>query len=1258
MNHALQLGKKAFTWSVVVLTILWSMGIAALVPLTANAQSVSCPSLSAGDLFKVPGNSAVYLLNSAMQRLYFPHSSIYNTWYPDFSGVVEIPTNCVDAYPAPSVAPFGVNARPGSRLVKVVISPSVYAVEPGNKISKITSEQVARDLYGAAWASQVIDVADPFWPNYANRGSDLTEAIPHNGMLLQVSGSSDVWSVKDGSKYKVDGSVRGDVRVVAQSVADKVPTASGSVTAASVYDNPSQGVGVLGSAPMALLPAGSVTIALSGDTPSGTFAVSNAARVPFTKLVFTAGSTDVTITSFMIIRGGAPAVNSDFSGVNVLDPEGNLLNDIGKTPNSDNLMTFTEDIVVLANTSKVYTLVGDMASTVGNGNVPRLGLYSVETSASVNASLPLYGNALTTNNNLTLGTVTLAEGVSVGTVTKQVGTNNVQLASLKISVATEDFQIERIVLNNAGTAADSDVANFKLKFQNENIADGVMKSKYLTFDLKSCTDKCKILKGNDKTYDVYGDLVVGSARTSNLDVQRAVHVTAKDLKNGYYRTPTNNANAMTNTVTISQGKLNVTKTNDVATSDIPENAANVKLASFNFKVTGEPIDVRTLVFRVSTTGTVVPTGVDSITLYDASGKALIGGIDATGAISSRGYATTTDTFTLPVGDNVLTVKAKIDSTPENNDTIRIDVDMTNTNNFDSKGQNSGETITLGTYATPQSFVTGNVQTIKTAALRVTQLPTPPTTTLAAGTSNVLFAEVLLDAAGSSEDLKVTQFLTKDFADSGAKTIDIQNIRLFVDKDGDSYNGSGSQVALSEVQNGSDSDANDDETFTFNLSGADQFTIKAGKKLVVSIKGNITGGAATGKHIFRTNAANDVTAIGVTTNNTVSETVDTAPQGSSISIGASGGTVQVGKDSSNPDARLFAAGTQGATLAIFNFYATTTEDVEIDSITFTQRVTAAASAAFQDYDLLYVVDEAGVTVGSVVPTSTASFIDLNAGVFVVKNNDTDGAKLFLKANIASIGPSLNVSVGGHQLGHNIAAAAHVIAKGTQTGEGSIEYLGSGTEAPDGNTHVMYKGIPTFEKLAVGGTLTNGTVDIFKFKVTANTADIGLWKFTFDVTTTGVNMTNAELFDTTESQETLLWSVGTGGQTSNVAFLEVFLDDDNPTANDSNSSEERTVATSKPRTYVLRGTFSGASSGDSVSSRMGGDSVNIGAGDETIAGNVNSLTTSTARLNTSVHNDFLWSDRHASGHATSTADWTNGYLVSGLSSASTSASVLSL
>ncbi|MBI4993263.1 MAG: hypothetical protein HZC26_03990, partial [Candidatus Magasanikbacteria bacterium] len=86
MTDLLKIGKKVFTVSVVVMTILWSVGVSALVPLVAVAAD--CPELEAGDLFKVPGDSAVFYVNADMEKMYFFNSEVYHTWYDDFSGVV------------------------------------------------------------------------------------------------------------------------------------------------------------------------------------------------------------------------------------------------------------------------------------------------------------------------------------------------------------------------------------------------------------------------------------------------------------------------------------------------------------------------------------------------------------------------------------------------------------------------------------------------------------------------------------------------------------------------------------------------------------------------------------------------------------------------------------------------------------------------------------------------------------------------------------------------------------------------------------------------------------------------------------------------------------------------------------------------------------------------------------------------------------------------------------------------------------------
>lgn len=1240
MTNAIRLGKKTFTWSVVVMTILWSMGIAALMPTVVNAAE--CPTLEAGDLFKVPNNSAVYLLNADMNRLYFPHSTVYHTWYEDFSGVVEIPNTCVDAYPAPSSAPFGVNYRPGSTLVKVQISPSVYVVEPGNKKSKLGSEEVAKALYGDNWASKVVDIADVFWPNYSATGDEITEAVPHNGMLVKTSGSATVYFVKDSELLEVDGSVRdsGDVQVVSQAVLDSVSTGSGTVTSASLYSDPTEGATSTetGTTPTSV---GTLTVALASDTPTGQYGYDGQARLAFTKVNFTASGGDVVIKTMKVLRGGV-GIDTDFSKVNIVKPDGNLLNEAGKTLNSDHIVTFSEDITVKSGTTATYTLVGDMAASVTGGNVPTLALYSVETASTVVGSLPLSGNPVSLNTSVTLGTSTVTEGAQVGSVTKQVGQTGINLANLQVTVATEDFQVERITLYNAGTAnGGTDVTNLRMTYNNNEVGTGVWDGKYVSFDLSGCTADCKIQKGNNKTFAVFGDLMDGSTRTINLDVKRQSHVLTKELNTNVYVLPTNSASAMTNTVTISQGKLNVTKVNNVPTGNIPENTNSLELGSWNFKVTGEPIDISTLVFRITTTGTVVPTGIDALTLYDANGNALISGTDGVGA-TSPGYATSTDTISLPVGDNILTLKGNIDSTPAANDTLTIAIDMRNSTNFDSTGVDSGETITLNTYATPQAVVSANTQTINTATLRVTTLSSPPAQTYAPGTSNVTFAKVQFDATGSSEDIKVTQVLVNDVVTTGL-SIDIQNILLWVDKDGDSYNGSGTPVALAEVNSGSDSTAGNDEEFTFNLSGADQFVVKKGKILVVEIRGDIAGGATAGTHNFQIIAANKVTAIGVSTNNTVSEIIDTAT-GNAMTVGTSGGTVQVSIDNSNPSAKLFASGTQGATLAAFNFSATTTEDVEIEWIQFTQLVTDTASSSYLDYNLLYLEDENGVTLGSMVPTTTSPVMTFTGNAFVVNKDDSDGQIIYLKANLSNIGTSYNVSVGGHRVGFSIAAASDLKAKGNQTGSDAVEYLGS--SAPTGNTHYMYKALPTVTKLAVGGTLANGENDLYKFKVTAGSGDIDLYKFVFDVATTTATVSNVELLDVTETTEVSLYSSATSGFAN--GYFQVLFDTNS--SGTGSGGEARTVSVSTPRTYVLRGTVTGAASGASVSTRL--------AGDAATWVETSTLMAAAGTIDSDVHDDFIWSDRSAASHATTTADWVNGYLVGGLNSASTTASVVAL
>ncbi|MDP2692988.1 MAG: DNRLRE domain-containing protein [bacterium] len=228
--------KKTF---ILFATLVFFLGYFVLYTPNIHAAS-NCPSLQSGDLFKVPDSSAVYIVDSNSRRLYFPHSEVYYTWYEDFSGVIVIPNACVDNFPVPTVPPYGVNFRPGSRMVKLQISPSVYVVEPNNQLRKIASESVASELYGTDWAHLVRDVNDPFWPNYTKRGEDLTVATPHEGMYIQKVNTSGVYYVQSSGIKLLDTQPKSDIRIVSPTVFERVALISGTQIKQDIYNNPTQ----------------------------------------------------------------------------------------------------------------------------------------------------------------------------------------------------------------------------------------------------------------------------------------------------------------------------------------------------------------------------------------------------------------------------------------------------------------------------------------------------------------------------------------------------------------------------------------------------------------------------------------------------------------------------------------------------------------------------------------------------------------------------------------------------------------------------------------------------------------------------------------------------------------------------------------------------------------------------------------------------------------------------------------------------------
>src|SRR3989344_6684793 len=67
--------RKLVTYFVVIATIIWSLGLAAVVPAAAAYTPVS------GDLIKTATDSAVYYIDASGKRNLFVNSVTFWTWY-------------------------------------------------------------------------------------------------------------------------------------------------------------------------------------------------------------------------------------------------------------------------------------------------------------------------------------------------------------------------------------------------------------------------------------------------------------------------------------------------------------------------------------------------------------------------------------------------------------------------------------------------------------------------------------------------------------------------------------------------------------------------------------------------------------------------------------------------------------------------------------------------------------------------------------------------------------------------------------------------------------------------------------------------------------------------------------------------------------------------------------------------------------------------------------------------------------------------
>jgi len=883
-------------------------------------------------------------------------------------------------------------------------------------------------------------------------------------------------------------------------------------------------------APVAGVASG-LTVTLAPNQPaSGLFGESFASR-DFTKLNFTASADgDVTVKALTVQRTGQ-GNDSAFSGVVLLDESGVRLGD-AKTFGSTHTTRMPDKFIVKAGQTRTITLGGDSDADQNdyNGQLVSLTLTNVEVegATNVNVSYPLTGPLMTVNSTLAIGSATLARGpLDPGNgTTKEIGTQGYIFSALQITAGTnEDVTIKSIKWNQSGSAAIADLGNIKTTF------DGVIYDTEVSSDGKYYTAKfgggITITKGNNKELYIKGNVLSGSNRTVDFDLYRYAEIQVVGNTYGYTILPSATETTADNDddgefqdaqprwdafqVNIGNGSITAEKATEVAAQNVSENLSDQSLGGILIDIKGESITVAAMNFDVALTkaasGVTIDTNdITNITLVQKStGKVVAGPVDGVAGYNSA--VRFTDTVTFPVGRTVYELKGKLGTDFSQNDLIAAST--TPSSDWTTvRGVDSGQTITPA----PASAVTLSTMTVKAGALTLTLASdtssSSPNQNVVAGTNAYPFAKYVLDASGSGEDLRITSMQLDITTSYPANTADeLTNCQLF--------DGSTPLNAGTNVVNPTNTDAAGvDKTFSFDTG----LIIPKGTVKTLTLKCNLIAGGTSefvGWGLGNlTTAANAAVVTGVVSGTAIAETT-TTNNGRTI-IPQSAGTLTLALDSSSPSVKLVQAGATDQTLAILRLNALY-EDVQLNEIGLQIATSSAdspqANASNSPSDLTKVTLWDGATkVGEA--TFTNDYATATLSNFVV-GKDTQKL-LTVKADIAPIDVTLSQAVPGHLIIVNYdskwgdsAVAGTEGAQGSKSkglASGSTIYT-AGSDTSSNGARIV-KAIPSIEKVSTSGKFTNTSDQIlyrFKISAPAGTNGIGLYKFTFNVSTNTTSVT---------------------------------------------------------------------------------------------------------------------------------------------------------
>lgn len=932
-------------------------------------------------------------------------------------------------------------------------------------------------------------------------------------------------------------------------------------------------------------------VMLASDSPSNQTLVQGQAIGELAKFTFVnpTGS-EVTVTNLGFKRMGASS-DSTLAAVYLYQGATRLTDTVGITNAAFNFNDTTGIFKVPAGGTVTVSVRANITGSTGGQQVG-VQLVSVASSGTLDTSviLPINGSILLISS-ASMGAVAFTYNGPTGG--SENPSNDVRVFQANASVSSHKAWLQSITFENRGTADSEDFKNLKLYVDGAIVGSAVasLVADKVTFDLSA---NPLSLSTQTHEFKVMADVVGGSGKTFDFQIRRAADVRLVDAElnqpilatdtDGSFPVSASSANS------IGAASLSVVRAASSPTTNVAVDATNVLWAKFEFRAAGDDVKIEQMTVDEDSTA---DNGLDN-------GKVFVNGVQvgSTNDIDEDGTTFTFgSSFIARQGQTEIVeiyadAKTLSGASMSNGDSVDVGVSIAAA---DTEGVDSGDSVTA------ISEVEGNSRTISTTTTSATKFSGYGNQTLVAGTNNAKVGAFTLNA-GSTEGVNVN---TITIALSAAEAASISDLRLV-------RNDTGVQVGSTKVSPGTSNAFS--TTLALPASGTVTIDVIANLRTAngatLSFQADVSGSGTGGT----TGGSVTISSVSLQT----------------ITIAGSG-TLTVTRDAGTPVNSNVVAGLTNVHVGKFDFAAVsssfTVEELKI-------KVPNGAATSVSNVTLKY-KNSAGVeqtvSTGLAIPTSstethaTATFTGLTMHV---PANDSADLDVYVDVPTTTSG-----SRSGAAISVLIADGLNGGFKATDSGGTQDTDVGSAdinSAASSGyGTKYVKKSVPTLTRLSTGytsNTVASG-VGLYRFTVTADAAGQVEWReISFTISTSGMAATD-QLIDWTVYDVTGT-AVAVNSTAANVNGSGVLAICPGTSCT---IGEAEVIGAGSSKTYELRAaTVTGwGNSGDAVTVNFTADTSELHVNDT--AANLHS------------GHSMVWSDRSATSHATTTSDWTNGYLV---------------